>query len=118
MIHGTPLQIAANLGNTELVKALLDMGAGVNSRPAWNRGRTVLQAAVSSRKLELVRFVVGAGARINDPGAKKGGRTAIQAALELDDEAIVMYLLEGGGHHCPGGRDTNKKHEIYHHGAQ
>lgn len=94
----TPLQLAAELGQLEVVKALVRHGAKINAAPAYQYGRTALQAAAarSSPKMELLNYLVDNGAEVNAPAGICGGITALQGAAIGGNIPIVQYLLGKG----------------------
>lgn len=96
----TPLQLAANRGQADIVRMLLDRGADVNEAPAPARGRTALQAAASgfrgSPDMDLVKFLLEKGADINAAPAVFGGLTALQAAAISGDIMLAKFLLVNG----------------------
>lgn len=94
----TPLQFAADLGNLDAVKLLVEHGADINEGPGYQYGRTALQAAVSSddSDMEVVEFLLRRGADVNAKPAVCGGITALQGGAIRGDIKIVRLLLERG----------------------
>jgi ankyrin repeat protein len=95
-IERTPLQLAAEQQNSQLLRTLLDMGADVNAKADDLRGATALQFAAMNGNFEIVDMLIGAGADINAPHAKYQGRTAVEGAAEWGRLDMVHYLLEAG----------------------
>lgn len=115
--RATVLQVAAYMGNIELVKLLVDRGA-VLDQPAYSlRGFTAMQGAAMSGNMAIVKFVRGLGARLNAKPAAIEGVTTLEAAArpwndyyEEDEpndffveklydgniEEVVTYLLDEG----------------------
>lgn len=94
----TPIQLAAELGQLDVVKTLVEYGAKINAAPALQHGRTALQAAatLSSPNMELLSYLVDNDADINAPAGISGGLTAIQGAAIAGNIPVVQYLLAKG----------------------
>ncbi|KAF2684590.1 ankyrin [Lentithecium fluviatile CBS 122367] len=104
----TPLQLAAELGRLDIVRALLNYGADINARPAYQFGRTALQAAAatSSPNMELLEFLVENMADVNAAPGECGGITAIQGAAIAGNIPVVNFLVSKGA--CVHGRRAIK----------
>jgi ankyrin repeat protein len=121
----TPLQIAARMGNLELVKVLVSAGAVVNTHKSfWS---SALQNAAKASHYDIVQLLLDANADLNacfghygcalacaieekcesvitlllannaNVNAKgKNGITSLQAASMVNDEAMVAFLLKHG----------------------
>ncbi|KAI0814655.1 ankyrin repeat-containing domain protein [Xylaria sp. FL0064] len=94
----TPLQLAAETGQLDLVQMLLEHAADPNSAAAYSYGRTPLQAAASSElpNEEIVQLLITKGAEINAPPAFIGGITALQGAAIRGHINIALLLMENG----------------------
>lgn len=94
----TPLQLAAEMGQVEAVRLLLDHQADPNALPAHRHGMTALQAAASSETacIETIELLLVAGAAINADPAAFGGITALQGAAIKGHFQIAMLLIEKG----------------------
>ncbi|KAK1240059.1 hypothetical protein MKX08_007501 [Trichoderma sp. CBMAI-0020] len=94
----TPLQLAAEKGQVDAVKLLLDYQADPNASPAHHHGKTALQAAASSETacMETVELLLNAGAAINAEPAAIGGISALQGAAIKGHFQIAMLLIEKG----------------------
>jgi len=84
----TPLQLAADSGNLEIVKELIKRGANVN-QPEY--GRTPLHIAASSGNLEIVKELIKSGANVNQPD--ENGFTPI---FETRSVEIIEELSKHG----------------------
>jgi ankyrin repeat protein len=105
----TPLALAANGDQVELVQLLLEEGANVNA-VSWtnprtyftwteseqDRAATALQIAAALGHLEVARVLLEAGADINIPACGPNGQTALQAATATGNIEIVELLLANG----------------------
>lgn len=131
--RATALQVAAYMGNIELVKFLVDRGA-VLDQPAYSlRGFTAMQGAAMSGDMTMVKFVRGLGATLNAKPAAIQGVTTLEAAVrpwndyyedepsaylgpELYDgniEKVVTYLLdEGAGVNREDGAPSSLLHDL------
>jgi ankyrin repeat protein len=121
----TPLQIAARMGNLELVEVLISAGAVVNTHKSfWS---SALQNAAKACHYDIVQLLLDAKADINacfgyygcplacaieekceplitlllDNNANvnavgQNGITSLQAASMVNDEAMVAFLLKHG----------------------
>jgi hypothetical protein len=79
----TPLCIAIQKGEIELVKKLIDYGADVNEK---SFGMTPLMVAARYNKVEIIKLLLDKGARQNDKDEK--GFTALKyAQLSFAKEA-------------------------------
>lgn len=87
----TALQAAAEGGHEDVVRVLLDAGAGVNAPAAPGFGRTALQAAAEGGHHKAVALLIKTKADANAQPAKKFGRTALQAAVEGGMKRFLSY---------------------------
>ncbi len=108
MAHGgsTPLLFAANNGDVETARALVDAGADVNDAAA--SGTSALVIAAHSAHGPLAIYLLEQGA---DPNAAGAGYTALHAAVLRSQVQLVEALLEHGAdvnalveHGTPGRR--------------
>lgn len=122
----TPLFVAVETGNLEIIQTLLDAGAKVNARNSQKR--TPLMQIDSDATAELIDVLIRHGSKLNltddqhntalisgiDSGieasvveamiragadvrlANKSGRTALMQAADRDDFEIVKLLVEAG----------------------
>lgn len=89
----TPLQLAVELGDLDLVKCLLDVGANVNAAPAYLGGATALQLAAMNGYLGLAKHLLELDADVNAAGAEEDGRTALEGAAEHGRLDMLELLL-------------------------
>ncbi|KAI9172744.1 Ankyrin repeat domain-containing protein [Paramyrothecium foliicola] len=94
----TPVQLAAEVGQLESVKLLVEFGADVNAEAAAAYGRTALQAATSNPEasVAMVKFLLSQGAAVSAPAAHTGGLTALQGAAIQGHINIALTLFEAG----------------------
>jgi hypothetical protein len=88
----TPLQIAATLGNSEIVRALIDAGAPHDGATAT--GETPLMLAAARGRADIVGILADVGAQVD---LKNGqGRTALMLAAAGGKAECVHALLNNG----------------------
>lgn len=75
----SPLQRAAELGDSEAVSYLLERGAPVDSEPFYSGG-TPLQLAALSGHVGIAALPIDKGANVNFEPARGDGRAAFEAA--------------------------------------
>ena len=95
----TALEAAVLVGDVDIVRMLLDVGARVNSPAGFPDGRTVLQSAVETLcngGEDLIEKLLEAGADVNSPPAIYKGATALQFAAGGENLEAVRRLLEAG----------------------
>jgi ankyrin repeat protein len=90
----TPLILAAEAGNLEITRVLVDSGADVNGRSQTPTGSTVLSFAVEKGNLKLVEFLLERGAKIDGQG--NNGVTPLYYAVANDKLEAARFLLERG----------------------
>jgi hypothetical protein len=88
----TPLFVAVEHGNLEILRLLLDHGASANTTDEDGDSALIIAAEYSSA--EALRALIDAGADVNL--ANKEGRTALMAAAMDDKLASVELLLSFG----------------------
>ncbi|KAH8764360.1 hypothetical protein F5883DRAFT_675975 [Diaporthe sp. PMI_573] len=109
----TALQIAAFNGHIDILRFLIESGAGADIRdpppcrpcryilPSYGDKnvilpRTALQHAIGVGKMDLIQMLVDAGAYVNALAAMDSGATALQIASMKGSVQIVQYLLDKG----------------------
>jgi ankyrin repeat protein len=100
----TPLHAACEIGNLELIEALVTNGARVNLLN--NNGLTPLQNAVQSGKIDAVRYLVDHGAFLNIK-ENELGCTELHLAAARGYGDIASLLMEKGS--CPKMKDADGK---------
>jgi len=92
-----PLLDAAAKGSVEMVRLLLDAGAGVDAMKKPNPGRsfplTPLMTAAQRGHAEIIRLLVAAGAKVN---ASSPGNSALWWAAANHKAAAARALIEAG----------------------
>lgn len=90
----TLLHLAASRGATEIVRALIGLGANVNTTD--KDGLTPLHVAVTGReRIEAVQAILDAGAQIDAAGGALK-QTPLHVAASYGEEDIVDALLKRG----------------------
>ncbi|KAH6671925.1 hypothetical protein B0J14DRAFT_594738 [Halenospora varia] len=92
----TAMQIAASIGNANLLTKLLAAGISVDEASCAVNGRTALQAAAERGDGTIVTRLLAAGADPNAPVSLSGGWTALEAAAKSGHLAILALLLQHG----------------------
>jgi ankyrin repeat protein len=90
----TPLIIATQATNTEMVKLLIEKGADVNARSSSEAGSLVLCFATQSDDPKFIELFLQHGARIND--RSKNGVTPLYSAVMLKKERAAKFLIAKG----------------------
>ena len=93
----TPLLIAAEQGNEEIVDLLLAHGADINQRGIWTPGQsgnTALHYAAWKGNMKLAVFLLNKGADVNIKGVNK--ETPLHKAEGPNKEEMVKLLLSWG----------------------
>lgn len=100
------MQRAAQEGNAEIVRYLVEIGEDdIDSPACGDFGRTALQYASEKGHVEVVEYLLGRGADINAAPYHYGGVTALQAAAISGRARIVLALLDAGADvTAPGAR--------------
>ncbi|KAJ5225005.1 hypothetical protein N7468_006230 [Penicillium chermesinum] len=92
----TPLQLAVEKGNLEIIDILLEHGARIDGAPAETGGATALQLAAIKGFFGIARKLIDLGADVNEPAAKYEGRTALQGAAEYGRIDMLKMLFDEG----------------------
>ncbi|RYP24356.1 hypothetical protein DL765_000620 [Monosporascus sp. GIB2] len=87
-----PIHMAARVGQTEFIKALVSRGVSVDSKGAY--GATALHFAAMEKNKSLVKDLIGMGANLNTQ--TMSGQTALHIAAQKDDVATATLLLNNG----------------------
>jgi Ankyrin repeats (3 copies)/Ankyrin repeat len=88
----TALHYAVEFGKLDIVKALINAGADLNTRNIY--GRTALHLAACGIKLDIVKALINAGADLN--AKEEDGWTALHLAACYGNLDIVKALINAG----------------------
>ncbi|KAH7410930.1 hypothetical protein BKA64DRAFT_704043 [Cadophora sp. MPI-SDFR-AT-0126] len=110
----TIMQIAASLGDVDLLEKLIAANISVNELPCATNGRTALQAAAESGDLTIVSRLLAAGADPNGPVSLSGGLTALEGAAMIGHVEILGRLLQHGA----SIRSHRTRKSALHHAAE
>ncbi len=89
----TPMELAAETGNAEVIRLLLDAGADAQSPSA--EGQTALMSVARTGNVEAAKRLVRAGADVN-AAETFGGQTALMWAAARRHPAMVAFLAAKG----------------------
>jgi ankyrin repeat protein len=92
--ENTPLQSAAKDGSADIVVALIDAGAKLET--PIGPGLTALMLAAENGKWECVRALVQKGANVNVVDSLDANRTPLHFAAAAGNLEIVQFLLSHG----------------------
>lgn len=87
----SPLTLAAEFGQTEIVKLLITKGIDINGRD--NSGNTALMIAAGTGRMDMVRLLIEKGADANVGGT---GNAALNHAVWAGKTEIVKFFIDRG----------------------
>ena len=92
----TPLSSGAQIGNIDVVRALLDLGAPVDQGEDVDGGPTALDRAVLGNNLEIAKLLIQHHANVNH--RDNDGMTPVLYAASIDfgDSEMIDLLLNSG----------------------
>ena len=88
----TPVIMAASLGDAQMLKELLSLGADPNRRGGLNR--TALQYAAEKNRITAARVLLDAGADVD--GADPSGLTPLIMAADRGYTELAVVLMDAG----------------------
>ena len=91
-VQGTPLSVAAQSGDTELVQLLMEKGAKINADSGY--GCTALYNAAAMGHLDVAKMLMDGGARPDNGG--EWGITPVHMAALNGHVEVLKLLLERG----------------------
>ncbi|MEJ0100022.1 MAG: ankyrin repeat domain-containing protein [Pseudomonadota bacterium] len=89
----TPMQLAAEIANTDIIQLLLKAGADVESPNA--EGQTALMSVARTGNVAAAKLLIGHGANVN-AAEHFGGQTALMWAAARRHPGMVELLLTKG----------------------
>lgn len=97
----TPLILAASMGQTDVVRTLLKMGAAPNAKDASDntpesRGSTALIKAAQRDQADVIRVLLTEARGVDTNAKNRDGMPAIWFVVEAEDLASVKLLREHG----------------------
>ena len=102
--YGTPLMMAAYYEQLETLRALLKLGANVNSGYNFGIGRTVLLTSCSFNSVTVVKELLAAGADVEKTDFN--GDFPLFEAAKKGHKTVYSMLLESGA-------DKHRMHSRY-----
>jgi ankyrin repeat protein len=94
--RGGPLQVAIEIGSSEMFDILLEAGVNPSAPAEENGGMTALQAAAIYNRIGLAKCLIDLKVDLNAPGATLRGRTALEGAAEHGHIDMITFLLHSG----------------------
>ncbi|KAI1429782.1 ankyrin repeat-containing domain protein [Xylaria sp. FL1777] len=91
-----PLQVAIEIGNSEMFDILIEAGVSPEAPAEANWGMTALQAAAIYNRVGLAKRLIDLKVDVNAPGATSSGRTALEGAAEHGHIDLIDLLLSSG----------------------
>ncbi|KAI0535871.1 ankyrin repeat-containing domain protein [Xylaria digitata] len=91
-----PLQVATEIGNSEIFDTLLEAGIDPNAPAEEHAGMTALQATAIYNRIGLAKRLIDLKVDVNAPGATFSGRTALEGAAEHGHIDLIKLLLHSG----------------------
>lgn len=88
--HLTPQELAAKLGNIEVLQLLIEYGFDMN----FSNSLPPLIAAIYAKQNLVIKFLLEIGVNVNEPD--DGGATAIHAAAAKGNLEVIKKLVELG----------------------
>jgi hypothetical protein len=104
-----PIHNAVRNGNLNLLRALLNSGANINTRDD-DEGGTALIHAASYGRLPLVKLLLNRGANVN--ARDNEGESALMSAAYIGETEIVRELLNRGAN--INARDISRESALMH----
>ena len=104
----TPLQIAAQLRDEELVAALVRRGAEIDATSV--EGETALHFAAQSGGLAIARLLLDTGAFPSTPS--KDGRTPLHHSCLVDTDMLSLLIAEGADTEHPDNEGNTPLHRA------
>ena len=92
----TAIQAAAEKGNTQMMRYLIDRGANIHAPAAPTAGITVLQGAVSSGDYETILFALEQSGDIYAPSSERYGTSVLGVVIESQNLGLLTVFLERG----------------------
>ena len=108
-VTGTPLHVAADVGNLEVVKLLVNKGANINFK-AGEANTTPLILAARRGFFDICDFLVANQAQVNL--SDDSGWTALYSAAEMGFQNIVQFFLEKDANPDQPTIDGNNTHTL------
>ena len=102
---GSPLYIAATMGDLKTLARLLDEGVDVDEEKEGD-GQTALHAAATMGHEEIAVALLGAGANVD--AEAKNGATPLMIASAMGHVGVARALIE----HTPHGADVDAAHRY------
>ena len=88
----TPLMLAANEGDVELVHLLLEAGADVDAQDYI--GRTALHSAVTGRSAKCVELVLDRAPQVSSRVTHDEGNTALHTSVRMGQANCVKLIAD------------------------
>lgn len=95
IVGSTPLILAADMGQVEAARLLLERGAKINAQQSSGQKSSALMRAAENDRVAMVRFLLERGASVNARDGD-GGNAVYHAVINKNTEVLNLLIKAGG----------------------